>query len=158
MAGVAPQMAAAPVRPCRDLHPDRRNLYADFREDAGPCLCDVASGRRLGGGGGRHPAETVFPGTLRPPLGRPLPRNGVERGDRLRRLPVLAAATCVLVSHRRWPALQFRGNLPRMAAASLSERDLAFFRALGRGVPLHRGAQSRAGLTAISKTQVPPCR
>jgi len=69
-----------------------------------------------------------------------------------------AAATGVLVSYRRWPALQFRGNLPRMAAASLSERDLAFLRAVGRGVPLHRRAQSRAGLTAISKTQVPPCR
>src|SRR5271156_383539 len=46
-AGVAPQMAAAALRSFRDLHPDRRDLYAGVRPVAGSCVCDVAVGRRL---------------------------------------------------------------------------------------------------------------
>src|SRR6202012_4351509 len=85
--------------------------------------------------------ETVVPRTVRPIVGRALPGHGLERPDRLRRRPFLAAECGTVVHSRRWLALQFRGNLPRMATAALPERDLALVRAARRGVPLHGRAR-----------------
>src|SRR5580704_8854223 len=130
-------MAAAPLCSLRDLHSDRRDLYAGVCPIAGPRVRDVVAGRRLERGRGRDRAETVFPGPLRPDIGRSLSRDGLERIDRLRRRAVVVAATCAMVHHRRGFALQFRGYFSRMAAASFSERDLALFRAVGRGLSLY---------------------
>ena len=50
-------------------------------------------------------AETVFPGPLRPGIGRSLSGDGLERIDRLRCRPVVAAAAGAVVHCRRWLAL-----------------------------------------------------
>ena len=44
-------------------------------------------------------------------------------------------------------ALQPGGDLSRLAAVAFPERDLALFRAAGRGLPLHGGDGPRPGLT-----------
>ena len=60
---------------------------------------------------------------------------------------VSSLPTADIVVHRgRRPALQSGCDLPRLAAAAFSKRDLAFLRAAGRGLPLHRRARSRSGL------------
>ena len=72
---------------------------------------------------------------------------------------VSSLPTADAVVHRgRRPALQFRRDLSRLAAVAFPERDLAFLRAVGRGLPLHRRARSRSGLKSISKKLRVRCR
>src|SRR6266853_1651850 len=98
-------MAAAPLRSFRDLHSDRRDLYARLRRIARPHICGVATRRRLERGRGRDRTEAVFPRTFRQDIGRFVSGDGLERLDRLRRRPVIAATTGVVVYRRRWLAL-----------------------------------------------------
>src|SRR5450759_1951348 len=98
-------MAAAPFRSFRDLHSDRRNLYTRLCPVAGPHICDVAFGWRLERGRGRDRTEAVFAGAFRQGIRRSVSGDGLERVDRLRRWPVVAAAAGVVVHRRRWLAL-----------------------------------------------------
>src|SRR6266404_4366750 len=98
-------MVAAPPRSLRDLHSDRRHLYADVRPVAVSPVRVVAAGGGMERGGGRDRLETVFPGTFRQDIGRALSGYGLERVDRLRRRPVVAAAAGAVVHRRRRLAL-----------------------------------------------------
>jgi hemolysin III len=51
-----------------------------------------------------------------------------------------------MVGGRRWRPLQSRRDLSCLAALAFPERDLALLRAIGRGLPLYRGARSGSDL------------
>src|SRR5471032_2138402 len=98
-------MAAAPPGSFRDLHFDRRNLYACICRVAGPRIRNVVARRGLERRRGRGRAETVFPRTLRQGVRWPLSGDGLERVDCLRRRYIVAAATGAVVHRCRWLAL-----------------------------------------------------
>ena len=62
-----------------------------------------------------------------------------------------------VVHRRRRRVVQFRRDLPRLAAVAFSERHLAWLRALGCGLPLHGDPRSRLELKTIMRGER-PCR